>query len=78
VVKLSALLLYLEHEWGITTARKFQANVDKYLALIAEHPFIGIKSGIENVRSVLVTKHNRIFYKISGGKIIILNITIPA
>ncbi len=74
ISKLTKLLLYLENEWGYLTAKKFRQNIDKHLALIAEQPLIGIHTGIQNVRSILITKHNRIFYKIAGNKVIILNL----
>ena len=74
VTKLSKLLLYLENEWGYDTAKKFLKNIDKHLSLIKEQPFAGVQTDKKNIRSVLVTKHNRLFYKISGNKIIMLNL----
>jgi plasmid stabilization system protein ParE len=74
VNKLVNLLQYLENEWGYNVAVKFQSNVDKHLALISDQPYIGITTSKQDVRSILITKHNRLFYRISGNKIIILNL----
>jgi hypothetical protein len=74
VSKLSKLLVYLENEWGYDTAKRFLQKIDEHLLLIAVQPLAGIRTDKKNIRSVLVTKHNRIFYKISGNKIIILNL----
>lgn len=71
--KLTKLLVYLEAEWGFDVAQKFQANIDKHLTLIIQQPYIGLPTTRKDVRSILVTKHNRLFYKISGDKIIVLN-----
>jgi plasmid stabilization system protein ParE len=74
VNKLVKLLQYLENEWGYKVAANFQANIDRHFKLIIGQPFIGAPTGRENVRSLLITRHNRLFYKISGNKIIIINL----
>ena len=73
VNKLNKLLNYLEGVWGFNVAVNFQIKVDKHLDLLIRHPFIGIATSKANVRSLLITKHNRLVYKVSGNKIIILN-----
>lgn len=71
--RLESVLNYLENEWGNSVATKFRENVDKHILLISTQPFVGVVTGREDVRSVLITKHNRLVYKISRNKIIILN-----
>jgi plasmid stabilization system protein ParE len=42
---------------------------------ITSHPHIGIRSFIaDDVRSVLITRHNRLYYRISEQTIEIINI----
>lgn len=72
--KLIKLLQYLENEWGQKTAFEFLNKMDKRIGTLKEQPFIGKPSGRKpEVRTVLITKHNRIYYKFSNNTIIILN-----
>lgn len=73
VNRLESVLNYLENEWGDSVAKKFQENVDRHIILISTQPLVGVVTGREDIRSILITKHNRLVYKISQNKIIILN-----
>ncbi len=72
--KLTFLLDYLEKEWSEAVARQFVTKLDKRIATLKEQPYLGSPSQtVKNVRGILVTRHNKLFYKISGTTIIILN-----
>ena len=71
--KLVKLLDYLESEWGFKVAKSFLKKIDVHLELISKQPFIGEMGGNKNVRSILITKHNRVYYKVEGDEIKILN-----
>ncbi len=68
------VLTYLEREWGKKIADEFQDKIDNAIQLIQFHPHIGAPSNKINVRGLLITKHNRLFYKISANTIIILSL----
>ena len=72
--KLTYLLEYLEHEWGDKVAFDFLNNIDNKVDTQKVHPYIGALTGIRNTRSIHITKHNRLFYKIVGNKVIIINL----
>ena len=72
---LDKLLLYLNEFWDITVSKRFVKKIDKRIATIAQQPHIGAKSlKSTKVRSVLVTKQNRLFYKIEKDTIHILDL----
>ncbi len=71
--KLVKLLDYLETEWGFKVAKSFLEKMDNHLELISQQPFIGELGGHKNVRSILITKHNRVYYTVEGNTIKILN-----
>lgn len=72
--KLLKLLDYLKSEWNISVANKFIDQLNKRLETLAKQPFIGIESiTAKSVRSILITRQNRIFYRIKGNVLEILN-----
>ena len=73
--KLIKLLYYLETEWGKTIADRFANKLEKRMDNLSKHPFTGIKSEyFGNARSILVTKHNRLFYRVKETIIEIINL----
>lgn len=73
--KVVALNSWLEREWGIKVARKFQEQLEHPLSIIVEQPGIGSRSKKnETVRKLLVTKHNRLYYRITDTTIILLTL----
>ena len=72
--KLTKLLQYLQSEWGQNTAPEFLTKLDKRIETLKKQPFIGKPSERKpEVRTILITKHNRLYYKFSNNTIIILN-----
>jgi plasmid stabilization system protein ParE len=66
---------YLLKEWSVDIAAKFVDIVEKRLDTLSAFPLIGIKSEKEDtVRSVVITKHNKLYYQVSDKSIVILNI----
>jgi plasmid stabilization system protein ParE len=72
--KLEKLFNYIESEFGLLVAQKFAKQLDKKLLTIQQQPSIGQPSvHLENVRSIRVRNHNRLYYRIESNKIVILN-----
>ena len=72
--KLLGVLDYLEKEWGIQVAIEFLGKVQTRINALKAHPYIGAQTSLVNVRSTLITKHNRLFYRVNKDKIVILNL----
>ena len=66
---------YLRKEFSTATGFKFLQKVEEKLDFIARHPEGG-KASLKrtNVRSILFTPHNRIFYRIKNDQIQLLSI----
>ncbi|MBI1780140.1 MAG: type II toxin-antitoxin system RelE/ParE family toxin, partial [Sphingobacteriales bacterium] len=73
--KVLKLLSYLDKEWLQKTAADFLHKLDRRIEQLQKQPYAGRESSkIKNIRGVLITRHNKMYYKITGKKIIILNI----
>ena len=71
---LHKVLQYLEKEWGHEIALAFLSKIDKRTNLLKQQPFVGIASSkVKNVRGILITKHNKLYYKVSSNLVIVLN-----
>jgi RimJ/RimL family protein N-acetyltransferase/plasmid stabilization system protein ParE len=74
--QLSALLVYLETEWNAVVADEFVDILLFKLATLANQPNLGIRSSkLQDARSILITKHNRLIYKLKGNTLIVLNLS---
>jgi plasmid stabilization system protein ParE len=72
--KLLKLLTYLEQEWSQQVAASFLKKIDHRLLQLSGQPFTGATSEkVKDVRAVLITRHNRLYYKVKGKRVIILN-----
>lgn len=60
---------------GIKSVEKFQRILDSKIYTLSIHPKIG-KAIVRNksIRKLMVTKHNRIYYRITNHEIIILTL----
>ena len=66
---------YLIKMWSVNVAIDFESIVNKKLANLSGQPFMGIASQKKPlVRSILLTKHNRLYYRITNDTIELLNI----
>jgi plasmid stabilization system protein ParE len=68
------LTAYLAAEWSQQVMDSFFDALKMKLETLSHHPFIGRPSNRKtNTRSLLITKHNRVFYKVDGDVIKIVN-----
>lgn len=66
---------FLIQNWSVDVASEFVDITSKKIHTISLQPLIGVSSKIGNdIRSILLTKHNRLYYKIFPLQIRILNI----
>ena len=72
--KLIKLLEYLDKEWNYKVAQDFLEKLDKRINTLKKQPLVG-KLSLKKVgiRAILITKHNRLYYKIANDTIIVLN-----
>jgi plasmid stabilization system protein ParE len=66
---------YLLAEWSSSVAVHFENITNKRLITLSHQPYLGIASQKSpGIRSILLTKHNRLYYRITGNSIEVLNI----
>lgn len=66
---------YLISNWPFTVAVEFENIVNKKLHTLSLQPFMGVASQKNSsIRSVLLTKHNRLYYRIKNETIELLTI----
>ena len=66
---------YLIIHWSYKIADEFEEITLSRLQRLSEAPLTGILSIVdENVRSILLTKHNRLYYRYKENIITVLNI----
>jgi plasmid stabilization system protein ParE len=70
VVKLNE---FLENKWNIKVAKDFFEILNKKMNLVINHPLIGTPSKFGS-RRILVTKHNKLYYRIKGNKVMFLQL----
>lgn len=72
--RVQKVLTYLEKEWSHKVAVEFLLKIDRRIDLLARQPHVGVLSSkVKSIRGLLITRHNRLYYKIKGNKVIILN-----
>lgn len=72
--KLFKLLDYLKSAWGEKVADELIARLQNRLQTLSKQPYIGVPSSIiKTVRGILITKHNRLYYRIKDNTIEVLN-----
>lgn len=64
---------YLERNKSVVYSNKLDSKITKSIKLIAQNPFIGIKSEIESVR-VLITGDYQLIYEIFDNLIVVIMI----
>ena len=73
--KVKKLLEYLLLNWYDKVADDFILILNRKMELLSEHPYIGSEViSHAGIRTYLVSKHNRIYYRIRGNQIIFINI----
>lgn len=68
------IINFLQDEWGEKVTVNFVKRTYEILDLIAENPTIGsLEDSRKNIRGFLITKQNRLFYRITKHQVILLN-----
>jgi len=66
---------YLIENWPITVAEEFIQNTESRIETLTLFPNLGISSNkMKNIKSIVLTKHNKLYYRISDEIITILNL----
>jgi len=55
---------YLEMHFSISVAKKFQQKLDNRILSIKEFPFSGMTTLRTNIRMIIITKHNKLYYRV--------------
>ncbi len=64
---------YLETSWNLIVASAFHEKLIKVIVIVSKQPGIGSPSKKrENIFKILVTKHNRLYYRINDNNSITL------
>ncbi len=72
--KFNKIIDYLELEWGPIVVRNFVIKTYDIIDLISHQPELGTLENKEKmIRGLLLTKHNRLFYRVTDKEIILLN-----
>ena len=72
---LNAVVLYLEKRWSKKVAENFLFIFYDKVNAIANNPNIGRKTNKDSdIRKILITKHNMLYYEVSGNRIELLTI----
>jgi plasmid stabilization system protein ParE len=72
--KVQKVLSYLENEWSLNVAAEFIKKIDYRIEVLTKQHYIGLSSTrIKDVRGLLITRHNKMYYKIKDDNVIILN-----
>ncbi|HZV71430.1 MAG TPA: type II toxin-antitoxin system RelE/ParE family toxin [Saprospiraceae bacterium] len=73
--RLNRVVAYLESEWGDKVTMEFVNQPFAIVEIISDQPEIGtLENKEKNIRGFLLSKHNRLFYRITEDELIILNI----
>ena len=74
ISKFNNIITYLEEEWGEQVTENFVRKTYDIIELISDQSDLGTLENIEkNIRGFLLTKHNRLFYRVTDKEIILLN-----
>jgi plasmid stabilization system protein ParE len=75
IIDFNNVISYLTKNWSDKVAENFRRVVEAKLNVLSHHPFIGLPSQKhQDIRSILLTKHNRLYYRVKDNSIELLNI----
>jgi plasmid stabilization system protein ParE len=74
LTKATHLLEYLEKTWGKKVAQEFKQKLDAQILSLLEYPDKGKNCKLPDVKRVLITPHNKLFYRIKGENIYIISL----
>jgi plasmid stabilization system protein ParE len=65
---------WIEREWSLKLSLEFDKKLSDIINELSLNPNMGRLSARKNIRSFRVTKHNRVYYKISKNQITFLDL----
>ncbi|WP_205510808.1 type II toxin-antitoxin system RelE/ParE family toxin [Longitalea arenae] len=66
---------YIDREWSCALGDKFVDELIERVKVLAKQPFMGMASTrYPSIRSIKISKHNRLYYRIEEEKLVLLNI----
>ena len=66
---------YLLKAWPYFVAENFVTTLEQRVKVLSIHPNLGIASIKDaSIRSIIITKHNKLYYRVASNSIEILNI----
>lgn len=72
---LETIVSYIEIEWSQAIAEKFVEELLERIETLSGQPFMGMVSRKSpNIRSIKVSRYNRLYYKVENDKLVLLNI----
>jgi plasmid stabilization system protein ParE len=72
---LEVIVDYIDRKWSRAIGDKFVAELKERVKVLSKQPFMGMASmKDQSIRSIKVSKHNRLYYRIKDEKLILLNI----
>jgi len=68
------IIEYLQTNWGEQVTRDFVQRTYRVIDLIRDYPEMGtMENKSRHIRGFLVTKHNRLFFRVTETQVILLN-----
>jgi hypothetical protein len=64
----------IEKEWSLKLSLKFDEKLSDVMNELSLNPNIGRLSARKNISSLRITKHNRVYYRISKNQITFLDL----
>ncbi len=72
--KFNKIIDYLEEEWGHGVTQNFVTKTYDIIELISDQSDLGtLENSEKSIRGFLLTKHNRLFYRVTEKEIVLLN-----
>lgn len=72
--KFNNIISYLEEEWSESVTEDFVRTTYNKIELLTEQPYLGSLENSElDIRGILISKHNRLFYRVVDDKVILIN-----
>jgi plasmid stabilization system protein ParE len=70
----NSIIIYLQGEWGDNVTRNFVVRTYQLIELLASNPEMGAIEHFEKqIRGIVITKHNTLFYRIEEENLILLS-----
>lgn len=74
LTKFNSIIKFLNERWGENVIVSFINKSFNIIELLAEQPYlVTLENEKLGIRGFLITKHNRIFYRVTEKQIILLN-----